>query len=75
MECYVSNPEWLGDVSGALLPHPRMFMVPGIERKIDGPDINNSPSSFVANSPPLNGKVLYFKDRRAAAAHLHRSQT
>ncbi|GFS38599.1 NAD-dependent epimerase/dehydratase family protein [Actinidia rufa] len=32
MEWYVSNPEWWGDVSGALLPHPRMLMMPGIER-------------------------------------------
>ncbi|KAG6496705.1 trifunctional UDP-glucose 4,6-dehydratase/UDP-4-keto-6-deoxy-D-glucose 3,5-epimerase/UDP-4-keto-L-rhamnose-reductase RHM1-like [Zingiber officinale] len=28
MEWYMSNPEWWGDVSGALLPHPRMSMMP-----------------------------------------------
>ncbi|OAY65875.1 Trifunctional UDP-glucose 4,6-dehydratase/UDP-4-keto-6-deoxy-D-glucose 3,5-epimerase/UDP-4-keto-L-rhamnose-reductase RHM1 [Ananas comosus] len=28
-EWYTSNPNWWGDVSGALLPHPRMFMMPG----------------------------------------------
>ncbi|PQM42493.1 trifunctional UDP-glucose 4 6-dehydratase/UDP-4-keto-6-deoxy-D-glucose 3 5-epimerase/UDP-4-keto-L-rhamnose-reductase RHM1-like [Prunus yedoensis var. nudiflora] len=36
MDWYVKNPEWWGDVSGALLPHPKMLMVPGIERKFDG---------------------------------------
>ncbi|XP_073134500.1 trifunctional UDP-glucose 4,6-dehydratase/UDP-4-keto-6-deoxy-D-glucose 3,5-epimerase/UDP-4-keto-L-rhamnose-reductase RHM3 [Henckelia pumila] len=29
MEWYTSNPDWWGDVSGALLPHPRMLMMPG----------------------------------------------
>jgi UDP-glucose 4,6-dehydratase len=29
MEWYTSNPEWWGDVSGALIPHPRMLMMPG----------------------------------------------
>ncbi|XP_030930029.1 trifunctional UDP-glucose 4,6-dehydratase/UDP-4-keto-6-deoxy-D-glucose 3,5-epimerase/UDP-4-keto-L-rhamnose-reductase RHM1-like [Quercus lobata] len=50
MEWYVNNPDWWGDVSGALLPHPRMLMVPGIERKFDGPDISNSDSTFVVNN-------------------------
>ncbi|KAK4787086.1 hypothetical protein SAY86_010919 [Trapa natans] len=53
MEWYVSNPDWWGDVSGALLPHPRMLMIPGIERQFDGPDVNNSAASFVVNSPRL----------------------
>ncbi|XP_030466822.1 trifunctional UDP-glucose 4,6-dehydratase/UDP-4-keto-6-deoxy-D-glucose 3,5-epimerase/UDP-4-keto-L-rhamnose-reductase RHM1-like [Syzygium oleosum] len=57
MEWYVSNPEWWGDVSGALLPHPRMLMVPGIERKFDGPDVNNSSSYAVDNHTP-NGMVV-----------------
>lgn len=29
IEWYTSNPDWWGDVSGALLPHPRMLMMPG----------------------------------------------
>ncbi|KAL8507752.1 hypothetical protein ACS0TY_018338 [Phlomoides rotata] len=33
IEWYTSNPDWWGDVSGALLPHPRMLMMPGgVER-------------------------------------------
>ncbi|KAL8510053.1 hypothetical protein ACS0TY_017035 [Phlomoides rotata] len=37
IEWYTGNPEWWGDVSGALLPHPRMLMMPGgIERNFDG---------------------------------------
>lgn len=37
MEWYVANPDWWGDVSGALIPHPRMLMMPGIDRQFDGP--------------------------------------
>uniref|UniRef100_A0A2N9FCM0 UDP-glucose 4,6-dehydratase n=1 Tax=Fagus sylvatica TaxID=28930 RepID=A0A2N9FCM0_FAGSY len=51
MEWYVNNPDWWGDVSGALLPHPRMLMLPGIERKFDEPNINNSASSLLVNNP------------------------
>ncbi|XP_075506479.1 trifunctional UDP-glucose 4,6-dehydratase/UDP-4-keto-6-deoxy-D-glucose 3,5-epimerase/UDP-4-keto-L-rhamnose-reductase RHM1-like [Primulina tabacum] len=29
MEWYTNNSDWWGDVSGALLPHPRMLMMPG----------------------------------------------
>ncbi|KAI5662019.1 hypothetical protein M9H77_21342 [Catharanthus roseus] len=32
MEWYVKNPDWWGDVSGALVPHPRMLMMPGMGR-------------------------------------------
>ncbi|KAG9456965.1 hypothetical protein H6P81_001473 [Aristolochia fimbriata] len=35
-EWYTNNPDTWGDVSGALLPHPRMLMMPGIERQFDG---------------------------------------
>nr|GEY56616.1 zinc finger, CCHC-type [Tanacetum cinerariifolium] len=35
---YTSNPNWWGDVSGAMLPHPRMLMTPGgVDRLADGP--------------------------------------
>ncbi|GAV65162.1 Epimerase domain-containing protein, partial [Cephalotus follicularis] len=47
MEWYVSNSDWWGDVSGALLPHPRMLMVPGIERKSEETDASNSDSSVL----------------------------
>ncbi|XP_078431259.1 rhamnose biosynthesis 1 isoform X2 [Wolffia australiana] len=30
MDWYTNNPDWWGDVSGALLPHPRMLMMPGL---------------------------------------------
>lgn len=51
MKWYISNPDWWGDVSGALLPHPRTSMAPAIEGKVDGHDttfmlkINNSSQS------------------------------
>ena len=57
-EWYINNPDWWGDVSGALLPHPRMLMVPGIERKFDGPDVTNSASSFVVNNPIQSRMVV-----------------
>ncbi|KAK8949387.1 putative rhamnose biosynthetic enzyme 3 [Platanthera zijinensis] len=38
IDWYTNNPDWWGDVSGALLPHPRMLMMPGTERHSDGPE-------------------------------------
>ncbi|XP_061369835.1 trifunctional UDP-glucose 4,6-dehydratase/UDP-4-keto-6-deoxy-D-glucose 3,5-epimerase/UDP-4-keto-L-rhamnose-reductase RHM1-like isoform X2 [Gastrolobium bilobum] len=32
MDWYVKNPDWWGDVSGALLPHPRMLTKPDVEK-------------------------------------------
>ncbi|PON69420.1 NAD(P)-binding domain containing protein [Parasponia andersonii] len=49
-EWYVKNPDWWGDVSGALLPHPRMLMVPGIERQFDGSDARDSNSTFTVDN-------------------------
>ncbi|KAJ8430796.1 hypothetical protein Cgig2_003238 [Carnegiea gigantea] len=50
MEWYTGNPDWWGDVSGALLPHPRMLMMPGIERHFDEADDGKSPSSGFPNT-------------------------
>ncbi|KAL1223815.1 Trifunctional UDP-glucose 4,6-dehydratase/UDP-4-keto-6-deoxy-D-glucose 3,5-epimerase/UDP-4-keto-L-rhamnose-reductase RHM1 [Cardamine amara subsp. amara] len=45
MEWYTQNPEWWGDVSGALLPHPRMLVMPG-GRHFDGSEENSLAASF-----------------------------
>lgn len=37
LDWYTSHPDWWGDVSGALLPHPRMLMMAGTERQNDEP--------------------------------------
>ncbi|KAG6524024.1 hypothetical protein ZIOFF_013913 [Zingiber officinale] len=39
-EWYTSNPHWWGDVSGALVPHPRMLMIPGINGQEASKDEN-----------------------------------
>ncbi|KAK1311979.1 putative rhamnose biosynthetic enzyme 1 [Acorus calamus] len=36
MEWYTTNPNWWGDVTGALVPHPRMLMMPGIDNGSSG---------------------------------------
>ncbi|KAL7000665.1 Rhm1p [Sarracenia purpurea var. burkii] len=57
MEWYVQNPVWWGDVSGALLPHPRMLMMPGIERNAS--DVGIYASSYVPNnSSTQKGMVI-----------------
>ncbi|KMT16232.1 hypothetical protein BVRB_3g053890 [Beta vulgaris subsp. vulgaris] len=46
MEWYTSNPGWWGDVSGALLPHPRMLMMPGgVEKPAEEVEDKNAASS------------------------------
>ncbi|KAK3042442.1 hypothetical protein RJ639_000166 [Escallonia herrerae] len=55
-EWYVQNPHWWGDVSGALLPHPRMLMMPGIERNAS--DIGISASSNVVKNIGEKANVI-----------------
>ncbi|KAJ6292853.1 hypothetical protein OIU78_024931 [Salix suchowensis] len=47
MEWYTQNPDWWGDVTGALLPHPRMLMMPG-GRHFDGSE-ENKDASYISN--------------------------
>ncbi|XP_047330107.1 trifunctional UDP-glucose 4,6-dehydratase/UDP-4-keto-6-deoxy-D-glucose 3,5-epimerase/UDP-4-keto-L-rhamnose-reductase RHM1-like [Impatiens glandulifera] len=66
IEWYTSNPDWWGDVSGALLPHPRMLMMPGgIERHFDEPekcndDTTNQFSSMVIPDSKSNKAPFKF---------------
>lgn len=60
MDWYINNPDWWGDVTGALLPHPRMLMMPGgIERHFDGSEEGKSASYVSSNTrmlvPPSKG--------------------
>ena len=53
IEWYTQNPDWWGDVSGALLPHPRMLMMPGgIERLSEESEVGKS-ESFVSSNPRM----------------------
>jgi len=58
MDWYTQNPEWWGDVSGALLPHPRMLMMPG-GRLSDGSSEKKDASSNTVQTftvvTPKNG--------------------
>ncbi|CAM8957698.1 unnamed protein product [Rhodiola kirilowii] len=58
MEWYTQNPDWWGDVTGALLPHPRMLMMPGgVERHPDGSD-NGISESATAPKVSVNQNVV-----------------
>ncbi|KAL5720385.1 UDP-glucose 4,6-dehydratase [Ranunculus cassubicifolius] len=54
MDWYTNNPDWWGDVSGALLPHPRMLMMPGF---VEGYDNGNAVSSLEKSTPEQNHMV------------------
>ncbi|VVA91595.1 unnamed protein product [Arabis nemorensis] len=65
MEWYTQNPDWWGDVSGALLPHPRMLVMPG-GRHTDGSEENSgavtlsgksSQSQMVVPTPRSTGST------------------
>ncbi|KAJ4726521.1 Trifunctional UDP-glucose 4,6-dehydratase/UDP-4-keto-6-deoxy-D-glucose 3,5-epimerase/UDP-4-keto-L-rhamnose-reductase RHM1 [Melia azedarach] len=56
MEWYTKNPDWWGDVSGALLPHPRMLMMPG-GRHFDGSEESKS-ASYVSTSNTQSRMVV-----------------
>ncbi|XP_027063112.1 trifunctional UDP-glucose 4,6-dehydratase/UDP-4-keto-6-deoxy-D-glucose 3,5-epimerase/UDP-4-keto-L-rhamnose-reductase RHM1-like [Coffea arabica] len=48
MEWYVKNPDWWGDVSGALVPHPRMLMMSGMGKSSS--DVGSIDTSSVSNN-------------------------
>ncbi|CAN1301630.1 Trifunctional UDP-glucose 4,6-dehydratase/UDP-4-keto-6-deoxy-D-glucose 3,5-epimerase/UDP-4-keto-L-rhamnose-reductase RHM1 [Linum perenne] len=54
IEWYTQNPDWWGDVSGALLPHPRMLMMPG-GRHFDGSEeaVIKAGTVAASNKPTL----------------------
>ncbi|MED6176571.1 Rhm1p [Stylosanthes scabra] len=37
LDWYIKNPDWWGDVSGALVPHPRMLTMPGLQNYYNTP--------------------------------------
>ena len=58
LEWYKNNPDWWGDVSGALLPHPRMLMMPGIERQLDGTEDSQDGIFSMSNTDPGQKKMV-----------------
>ncbi|CAN1845393.1 Trifunctional UDP-glucose 4,6-dehydratase/UDP-4-keto-6-deoxy-D-glucose 3,5-epimerase/UDP-4-keto-L-rhamnose-reductase RHM1 [Linum perenne] len=56
IEWYTKNPDWWGDVSGALLPHPRMLMMPG-GKNFDGSEEGKS-GSYNSNSSAQSRMVV-----------------
>ncbi|CAN6443595.1 unnamed protein product [Victoria cruziana] len=58
MEWYTSHPDWWGDVSGALVPHPRMLMMPGTDRQYDRPEDYTARGSHVSNSSMHNSASI-----------------
>ncbi|XP_045824830.1 trifunctional UDP-glucose 4,6-dehydratase/UDP-4-keto-6-deoxy-D-glucose 3,5-epimerase/UDP-4-keto-L-rhamnose-reductase RHM1-like isoform X2 [Trifolium pratense] len=54
MDWYVKNSNWWGDVSGALLPHPRMLAMQGIEKFCNDSDASNSGENRVVTSATRN---------------------
>jgi UDP-glucose 4,6-dehydratase len=61
MDWYVKNSNWWGDVSGALLPHPRMFALQGTEKFCDGSYANTSEENGVVTSATSNNDKSLLK--------------
>ncbi|KAL6888953.1 hypothetical protein ACP4OV_009979 [Aristida adscensionis] len=66
MEWYVANSDYWGDVSGALLPHPRTLMMPGYEGSEDIKGIisqftNNQTNMVAALTPTCAHQTCAFK--------------
>lgn len=55
---YLKNPDWWGDVSGALLPHPRMLTMPGVEKYYDSTEMSKNDSNVDANHANQNKMVV-----------------
>lgn len=65
IEWYTKNPDWWGDVSGALLPHPRMLMMPGgVERHFEGSE-EGKPAAYASS----NTKMVVPTSRNPGSPH------
>ncbi|XP_022878524.1 trifunctional UDP-glucose 4,6-dehydratase/UDP-4-keto-6-deoxy-D-glucose 3,5-epimerase/UDP-4-keto-L-rhamnose-reductase RHM2-like [Olea europaea var. sylvestris] len=62
-EWYMRNPDWWGDVSGALLPHPRMLSMPRIKKEKNF-GVGTLESSYVLNDCGQDGqdRITYLKN-------------
>eukprot|EP00249_Psilotum_nudum_P019667 c27365_g1_i3 orf=150-2180(+) len=59
MEWYTSHRDWWGDVSGALLPHPRMLAMCGLDRLPEHQDLVDAQTISPSNSSvTCNGTVI-----------------
>uniref|UniRef100_A0A1D1YES9 UDP-glucose 4,6-dehydratase n=1 Tax=Anthurium amnicola TaxID=1678845 RepID=A0A1D1YES9_9ARAE len=67
MEWYTHNPDWWGDVSGALVPHPRMLMIPGIERHLDGLEDIRGVVSLTRSNPGDSRTIASISEGRDAS--------
>jgi len=58
IEWYTTNPDYWGDVSGALLPHPRMLMTPGVDERHNWTEetkyLSSSPLEASTTAPATN---------------------
>lgn len=54
MDWYIRQPDWWGDVSGALLPHPRMLTMAGVERYTEAHDVVDTTSPSPENAIEQN---------------------
>jgi UDP-glucose 4,6-dehydratase len=76
---YTSNPDWWGDVSGALVPHPRSLIMPGVEKLADlqrGDEemkLGEAASAAKANGSP-NGGILHSLVEKVAGPLKNRVQ-
>ncbi|KHN18614.1 Putative rhamnose biosynthetic enzyme 1 [Glycine soja] len=67
MDWYINNPDWWGDVTGALLPHPRMLMMPGgLDRHFEGSE-EEKPASFGSS----NTRMVVPPSKNTSSQHKH----
>ncbi|XP_076936702.1 trifunctional UDP-glucose 4,6-dehydratase/UDP-4-keto-6-deoxy-D-glucose 3,5-epimerase/UDP-4-keto-L-rhamnose-reductase RHM1-like [Bidens hawaiensis] len=61
MDWYTSNPDWWSDVSSALVPHPRMLVMPGgVERGVEVSENKKGGPVSRTGSSPVNKPGLKF---------------
>jgi UDP-glucose 4,6-dehydratase len=71
MQWYTSHPDWWGDVSRALVPHPRMLTIPGSEKLGElqkGEDATDACAATPTPPPRIKDPVpSLLRDRNGAA--------
>ncbi|KAI4306031.1 hypothetical protein L6164_029345 [Bauhinia variegata] len=69
MEWYVKSPDWWGDVSGALIPHPRMLAMPGVEKQLLNAQETRTPAYSAALNNSSNTRMIVPAPRNNLSTH------
>jgi UDP-glucose 4,6-dehydratase len=74
LQWYTSHPDWWGDVSGALVPHPRMLSISGVEKLADLQKGTQTKSEVETSNKPKENLFLNGNGHVVGNGKLHQHE-